>query len=411
MSLCSDPDVAARVYHLQLELGPICYLSMEDQVVSLQSGKLNTKERIKKEAAVATLSTVMGHLNNLMSLRVEISCPYYEYFAKVNPPFFRIGWSCFCRTLQKLELRVPIESMDAILPDLTASGGKVENLEELSLDIMRATPSSTESTIIMLETIRPFLDVHRHSLKSLTIDALENTNLAPILDSVNFPSLAHFRLVQPYFQKWSADYTGVREFLTNHCSHLISFEIAVGFPAVDDGLYLSDSEPIFAQECFRVPLPNLQNLAVLYEFDDNPMTARIRDSVIDYVHQFRASLISLSLASRLTAKSAKRFVAGFRSGTLLQQLQISVDVLDTELFTALSKRSPLLQSLVLNYSDFAPNVSLLCSCVSHLYANGIIVFRRDIYAGYFTLEASESRHFLESDVQTVETQTSQELRR
>lgn len=241
--------------------------------------------------------------------------------------------------------------MVSILPDL--SEGIVDNLEEISLDIMRAAPAITQSEVVMLTTIVPFLTAHCHSLRSLTLDVVERANLSPLLDSVILPKLTKFKLCQPYFREEDGDYTGLRQFFENHRLHLQSFKISIGFPALDDG---SPPYAIFAQRCFLVSLPSLQHLVIRYNFNDHLVSEVARSSIIQYVHLSASMLASLKFSPYLLDESAKRLLVGLSSSTSLHTLEISIINLNTELLIVLVDNVPYLQSLRLSYAVLAPRV-------------------------------------------------------
>jgi hypothetical protein len=299
---------------------------------------------VPAEVAAQNLLTIMGLLKELRSLVVDIHVSEHWCFQQTAIPFLPAGWSTFRTSLRSLELTVPVEDLVAVLPNL--SQGILPNLDTFSLRIFRASIATQGDVIIMVETILPFLQSHRHTLRSLTLDnnhaMAQRINLSPLLLELHLSSLTHFKLVQPYaFMLGAADYTGLMRFFQRHSSHLTHFTIATGLPSVVDRA--SQLSPFFTQECFAMPLPRLEHLAVDHSFSDE----YVGDSMIHYIHQFRPTLVSLKLDSfyTWTFESVRLLVEGFASTARLQRLDILIVCFEPELLTILAANLPNLEVL------------------------------------------------------------------
>ncbi|KAF8183425.1 hypothetical protein BJ912DRAFT_551433 [Pholiota molesta] len=373
----SDPAVACRLHRLILKPGYICRAVQENAkkkskiemvpnfttkihkiIKAWLSGKrrdsllvVSSQPEMRAEAAAQNLLSIMGLLKELRSLVVDIHVSEHWYFQQTAIPFFPVGWSTFRTSLRSLELTVPVEDLVVILPNL--SHGILPNLDTISLRISRAS-IATQGDVIMGETILPFLQSHRHTLRSLTLDndhdMAERINLSPLLLELHLSSLTHFKLVPPFaFLLREANYTGLLRFFQTHRSHLTHFAIAIGFPSGFD--HGSLPFPFFSEECFATPLPRLEHLAIDYSFTYNESTwGVLRNSMIRYIHQFRSTLVSLKLNSFdiWSLQSVRLLVEGFASSAQLRRLDIMVDFFEPELLTILAANLPHLE--VLNIS-------------------------------------------------------------
>lgn len=373
----SDPEVASRVHRLILKPGHICRAVQENAkkkskietvpntttkihkiIKASLSGKrmesplvISRQPEVPAEAAAQNLLSIMGLLKELRSLVIDINTSEHWYFQQIAIPFFSVGWSTFRTSLRSLELRVPVEDLVLVLPDL--SRGILPNLDTISLRIIRASIAAQED-VIMVETILPFLQSHRLTLRSLTLDMAERTNLSPLLLELHLSSLTHFRLVQPFIKQGEADYTGLQRFFQTHRSHLTHFDIAIGLPSVLDAA--SQPYPFFSQECFATPLPRLEHLSIDYSFSDAYGGGVLRDSVISYIHQFRSTLVSLKLDyfHCWVLESVKLLVEGFVSSARLRRLDILVVFFEPELLTVLAANLPHLEVLNISMLSISP---------------------------------------------------------
>jgi hypothetical protein len=306
---------------------------------------------VSTEAAMRDLLSIMGLLKELRSLLIDVNTSEHWYFQQAAIPFFTTGWSTFRTSLQSLELRVPVEDLTLVLPDL--SQDILPNLDTVSIWIIRASIAARED-IIMVETILPFLQSHRRTLRSLTLDVAERTNLSPLLLTLHLPSLTHFKLAQPYFKQGEADYTGLTRFFKVHRSHLTHFEIVTGPPTVLDAA--SRRYPFFSQECFTIPLPRLEHLSIDRAISEAYSGGILRDSVTSYVHQFKSTLVSLKLtgAHSWVLCGVKRLVEGFVSSARLRRLDISVVFFQPELLAVLAANLPHLEVLNISMLNVSP---------------------------------------------------------
>ncbi|KAF8170430.1 hypothetical protein BJ912DRAFT_861191 [Pholiota molesta] len=312
---------------------------------------------VPAEVAAQNLLTIMGLLKELRSLEVYIHGSEHWYLQQAAIPFFPVGWSTFRTSLRSLELTVPVEDLVVVLPNL--SHGILPNLDTISLRISRASTATQNDDIIMVETILPFLQSHRHTIRSLTFDnnhdMVRRINLSPVLLELHLSSLTHFTLVQPYvFMLGKADYTGLLRFFQTHSSHLTYFAITTGesppFDIFDAAPRRRRKYPFFSQECFATPLPQLEHLAIHYSSADEHEWEAQRNSMIPYIHQFSSTLVSLKLVSldifyRWTFESVRLLVEGFASTARLRRLDILVACFDPELLTHLAANLPRLEVL------------------------------------------------------------------
>ncbi|KAF8183452.1 hypothetical protein BJ912DRAFT_1061340 [Pholiota molesta] len=358
--LC-DPAVACRVHGLILSPGSICRAVQENNRRAVQEdakkkskietvanftnkihkiikasllGKIMGLE-VPAEVTAQNLLTIMGLLKELRSLEVYIHGSEHWYLQQAAIPFFPVGWSTFRTNLRSLELTVPVEDLVAVLPNL--SHGILPNLDTISLRISRASTATQNDDIIMVETILPFLQSHRHTIRSLTFDnnhdMVRRINLSPVLLELHLSSLTHFTLT--------------------HSSHLTHFAITTGeSPPFDifDAAPRRRTYPFFSQECFATPLPQLEHLAIHYSSADEHEWEAQRNSMIPYIQQFRSTLVSLKLVSldiyyRWTFESVRLLVEGFASSARLRRLDILVACFDPELLTILAANLPNLEVL------------------------------------------------------------------
>ncbi|KAF9473911.1 hypothetical protein BDN70DRAFT_997394 [Pholiota conissans] len=370
----TDPEVASRVHKLIFKPGDICRAILaqknakrktiasdtpknEIKIRSIVKGSLLRQRMetpvdvhpplIPADVAVTDILVAMKLLTGLTSLLVDINTSEHWYFHQANIPFFTIGWPTFRTSLQSLELRVPVEDLALILPKETLS-----NLEAVSFWVIRASISAQEDTIVV-ETILPFLQSHRLTLRSLTLDVAERTNLSPLLSELQLPFLTYFKLSQPYFEQGVADYTGLQRFFKRHRSSLLRLDIVVGHPSA---LSASQPYPFFSQECFSISLPHLEHLAIDYNFSDLYGGGVLRDAVINYIHRCKSTLTSLTLGSSQTwtLNSAKLLVEGFISTARLRRLEISVVFFESELLTVLAANLPNLEILKISMLNISP---------------------------------------------------------
>jgi hypothetical protein len=380
---CSDPEVAYRVHRLILRPGHICR-AVQDSENAKKKSKIATVPKfttkihkiikasllgkrmisplvishqlgIPAEVAAQNLLTIMGLLKELRSLVIDIHGSEHWCFQQTAIPFFPVGWSTFRTTLRSLELRVPVEDLVLILPNPSLDG-ILPNLDTISLLINRASIATSQGGVILVEKILPFLQSHRRTLRSLTLendhDMAERINLSPLLLELRLSSLTHFTLVQPFASTLEeADYTGLLRFFHTHSSHLTHFTIATGLPSIFDAA--SQPYPFFSQECFTTPLPQLEHLAVDYTSPDAHDLEALCDPMIRYIHQFRSTLVSLKLDTYYvwTLEDVRLLVEGFASSARLRRLDILAACFEPELLTVLAANLPHLEVL---------NISMLC---------------------------------------------------
>ncbi|KAF9484068.1 hypothetical protein BDN70DRAFT_872968 [Pholiota conissans] len=369
----TDPGVASRVRQLVFEPGFICKSLVQEDFAKKLSLRGHTKattdvkliqsvstrglatvpdtyseknREIPMDDAVGKILLIMSLLTNLRSLTVDINLLDYWDFQKNPIPFFKPGWSTFGNNIQSLNLLVPLEALPHILP---APNNNFPNLHTLSCLIVRAGRSNVSATDVLL----PFLEEHRFSLRSLTVDQTEKASLSPLLELLHLPSLAHFKLVQPYFEAGLPDYSGLQHFFKEHRSHLRRFEIVVGIHS----RRVYQTYPIFTDKCFSTPLPKLEHLNIDFSPGDvyGPL---LSGSLSDYVHQFTASLVSLRIGfgRSLFMTDLKTLTEGFRHARL-RSLEITV-FFEPGLFTILSTNIPGLDTLNLTVNMSASFRSL-----------------------------------------------------
>ncbi|KAF8170428.1 hypothetical protein BJ912DRAFT_136982 [Pholiota molesta] len=379
----TDPEVAYRVHRLILRPGHICR-AVQDSENAKKKSKIATVPKfttkihkiikasllgkrkesplvishqrgVPAEVAAQNLLTIMGLLKELRSLVIDIHGSEHWCFQQTAIPFFPVGWSTFRTTLRSLELRVPVEDLVLILPNPSLDG-ILPNLDTISLLINRASIATPQGGVILVEKILPFLQSHRRTLRSLTLendhDMAERINLSPLLLELRLSSLTHFTLVQPFASTLEeADYTGLLRFFHMHSSHLTHFTIATGLPSIFDAA--SQPYPFFSHECFATPLPQLEHLAVDYTSPDAHDLEALCDPMIRYIHQFKTTLVSLKLDTYYvwTLEDVRLLVEGFASSARLQRLDILAACFEPELLTVLAANLPHLEVL---------NISMLC---------------------------------------------------
>lgn len=309
---------------------------------------LRSKTSVDTSLTTILLPKIMKQLTYLRCLQIYINGMDYWYFQQVLQPFaelFSLGWSSFRSSLQSLDLKVPIENLATVLPEET-----IDNLETLSLQVIRAALGTKEDDII-LATLLPFIQAHRNSLRSVTLVSMEQTNLSPLLSGVSLPHLTHFKLVLPHIRSGNSNLSGIQCFLRRHRMHLSSFDITIRTPLYNP----SPDYSIFGEEYFLVALPKLEHLSLYYAFSDTINGGPVRNSVIGYIHQFKSSLTSLKASPFfLHFESVKWLVEGFLSSGRLKSLHISVEEFCPELITVLAANLPNLEILNIKCNTIGP---------------------------------------------------------
>lgn len=370
----SDVEVAARVRTLKFHPGDISKRLKEiseGESITEQTDSVPKTRRVDKTASArmkmplavdlrrpktstmdatlmsTSLPRIMMQLTHLRCLQVNISGMDHWYFRQYLQPFaklFGLGWSTFCSSLQSLDLKVPIENLVAVLPE-----GTIDNLETLSLQISRGDLRTTDDVI--LATLLPFLQAHHHSLRSLTLDSMEQTNLSPLLSETFLPHLTCFKLVLPHIQRGDGDLSGMHRFFRKHRMHLISLRITIRTPLYNPFPDYS----MLGEECFRVALPKLEHLSLYHTFSDTSNGSPVRNIVIGYIHQFTSSITSLKTSpSYFRLESVKWLVEGFLSSARLKLLHISVAEFCPELITVLAANLPNLETLIMKCLTIMP---------------------------------------------------------
>ncbi|KAF8972211.1 hypothetical protein BDZ97DRAFT_1650235 [Flammula alnicola] len=361
-----DPDVALRVRTFIFKPGHICKLLQESTLEKSDAKVSNTLKKMRRsdggsssnsrmrmpiktppmapEVALSHLVQLMGQMTSLATFQVEIRGEEHWYFQETATTFFALGWSTFGRNLQTLDLRVPLEDMAKVLPD--PGQGTLGNLEMLSLRIIRASLGTNHNEVI-LGTILPFIHAHRQTLRSLTLDVAEQTNLSPLLLSLGLPSVTHLKLKQPFVSQEETDYTGLQRFFKAHRMYLTRFDIEI----ISIFTHFPAPYAFFSQECFTVALPRLLHLSI----HAHHFTEEYTGGILPYIHQFKSTLMSLKVyAHHWSFEDARTLAEGFVSSGRLRELNISVFHFEPELLTILAVNLPNLEVLTLDFHEVLP---------------------------------------------------------
>ncbi|KDR76197.1 hypothetical protein GALMADRAFT_225877 [Galerina marginata CBS 339.88] len=361
------PDRAARVREFTFQPAGLCKMLLEPRAKQYErkfaffydglsktianrpsnTNSSRVQHPMPAEMARKNVIKIMGQMTSLESLKVTIlSSDEHRYFNDMRTSFFDPGWTIFGSSLKDINLNIPLEDMERVLPDPRHHQGTLPKLETLSMSLRRAVPS-TEACSILLGTILPFVDQNGNNLQSMVL-SVADVDFSPLLLKIkHIRALSSFRMKLHFSTTVKIDLTSLRHFLETHQSHLTSLSLDMVF-----GYYVPQPEIFFAKECLGVKLPRLKTLSLrLHHF---PPTYRV--GTIPFVHQFRESLVSLDLESEplfWSLTELKDLLKEFKPN-ILQELSISVHVFEPALLSILFAKLPNLQALQLHFRLVLP---------------------------------------------------------
>ncbi|KDR76141.1 hypothetical protein GALMADRAFT_247352 [Galerina marginata CBS 339.88] len=370
-----DTDISSRVRTFTFKPGHLCKLLRETETHK-QSEKTsdNTVSELLKAFGTMTLKPrksfmvpssrsqmvahampthlalrnvlkIMRQMTSLTSFRVEIRGEEHWYFKEISADFFAPGWAAFGVNLRTLELRIPLEDMAKVLPPVGTA--TLTSLETLYVQIIRASLTTSEGAIIMKQLL-PFVNHHRRTLKSLTLDVAEQTNLSPFLLGLHHvPSLESFKLKQPFVSEDETDFTGLKHFFQMHRSHLTHFDIDM----ISTFTHYPTPYAFFAQDCFSVALPKLRGLSIHLHY----FPPAYSEGILPYIHQFKSTLVSLEVHEhRWILGRLQTLVEGFSSTSTLKELKICLTDFSPDVLLLLATNLPNLDTLNIDFETLSP---------------------------------------------------------
>lgn len=305
------------------------------------SGPVIPAPDLSPSEAHRRFSTIIGNLRTLHELSLHMSGEDHVLIKQLESPssFLTPGWLAFSATLRVLDLKIPLEVMEDVLPPF----GKtvLTNLENLSMRIVIASLSTSVSPILV-NTVLPFINAHRLSIISLSFDMLENDNISPLLAGIKHMSrLSSFSLKQPY-QNQDCDSSGLYHFLSEHRRQLTSFTF---YPMTPFG---TNTPPIILSAlAFRVPLPALQKLSIsLCLYPGHWAYTRF------YIGQFKSTLVSLKTSNQgFHPHEVAALIEVFGQSSPLRELDMLVIIFAPSLLACVAQNLPELNTLKLKFID------------------------------------------------------------
>ena len=305
------------------------------------SGPVIPAPDLSPNEAHRRFSTIIGNLTTLHELSLHMSGEDHVLIKRLESPssFLTPGWLAFSATLRVLDLKIPLEVMEDVLPPF----GKtvLTNLENLSMRIVIASLSTSVSPILV-NTVLPFINAHRLSIISLSFDMLENDNISPLLAGIKHMSrLSSFSLKQPY-QNQDCDSSGLYHFLSEHRRQLTSFTFCPMTP------FATNAPPIILSAlAFRVPLPALQKLSIsLCLYPGHWAYTRF------YIGQFKSTLVSLKTSNQgFHPHEVAALIEVFGQSSPLRELDMLVIVFAPSLLACVAQNLPELNALKLKFID------------------------------------------------------------
>ncbi|KAH9481283.1 hypothetical protein JR316_0005805 [Psilocybe cubensis] len=367
-----DPKLTSRVRDFTFKPGSLCKLLDDKSILKGPSNSntvttlLNDFERLDiapqrrrafpsqlmnsytlpVDAVHKNVLRIFKQMINLTSLRIVLDKGELRHFKPPSSTYFSVGWATFGSNLKSLDLRIPLEYIENVLP---ANGAILTNLQNLSLQIIRES-ITTDASTVFLEKILPFVNAHSSTLRSLSFDIAEQMDLTPVLQQIDhIHTLQIFKLKSIFMNYDQTGISGLEQFLQKHRVHLtaLHLEIDAAF-GLDPVLHPS----FFAQHCFHITLPALRDLYVrFYRF---PVQYSI--DLIPFALQFSTTLQSLAIIERSWEMDHIRLLLdGLTSNSPLRELKLKMIILEASIIEAFASCLPNLVTLGILFHDIGPD--------------------------------------------------------
>lgn len=233
------------------------------------------------------MHTVLRLINNLTevtTVRVEVSL--YGQCTQVIR-CISSGWGAFGSNLRCLNLDIVLEIFASALPPSLL----LETLQELTITLSTAY-RTTDAHALMHGVVVPFIDKHRFTLTSLSIDTWEFVNLTVIFGSLlHIPKLSKLSLSEVWLSLERTECSGIHRMLVAHSTSIQ--ELVMHFrPSRCGYIGSADIAPTiwFSQQFLMTPLPRLKSLTMSPWY-----STLLREDITRYVQQYSSTLTFLDL--------------------------------------------------------------------------------------------------------------------
>jgi hypothetical protein len=341
-------------------------------------GSIIKRPSIAPDQALEQLTVVMENLTSLISLQVEIRGEEHYYMTDSKALIFDFAWPAIASSLRNLELMIPMEDMAIVLPDHREI--TLTRLESLYLRIIRASLTTGEQPIL-LDILVPFLTAHSPSLRSLTLDIAEQTDLSVFLLATHLPQLREFKLKIPLASPTDRRFTVLQSFFRSHRTQLKTFEIEL----LPTFAHQFADQAFFDQGHFTTYRPKLQHLSI--------NTPSHNASVSAYILQFRWTLVSLRVhtSHRWSLESLRNMVEAFLPTGTLKRLEVAIFEFSPELLVALAINLPNLDVLSIDIESVIPQGTIYSSSEAQDIPQ-VSNIRLDLVPLLHADDANESEH-------------------
>jgi len=259
-------------------------------------------------------------------------------------PLLNAAWS-HAPQLQQLSLHLPVECLDKVLETTP----HLPLLEELHLSIwsISSHPLFCQATLI---TVATFINRHSPSLIHLTID-IPTPNLDPSPLFLGIGQLPKILGIATELSIQRLDPQGggpVGKFLTKQSVSLQELRFQFYEPTLGERPTPSS---FFSSSIFQVDFPALSSLELGLCYWDRTSEQSLASSIAQYLFKFRHTLTRLTIQGCIISLPIiEAFVSALGEGAVLQELEMHVHYLSSDLLDILSRNLLRLRILDLTYS-------------------------------------------------------------
>ena len=288
------------------------------------------------------LLTIISRMNAINEIRVDAQNSYFSG-GTFTVRVFETAVKASSTTVMTLNLILPLASFEAFVPAQV----NLPSLKKFAIQ-MSSWGHPYQMDESMTQRLLPFLDAHRHTLASLSLVSLDNTNLSLLLSRLPYMPLLHtLHLIQGWSMRPSYPvpmavfYSEYSTTLTTYRSQLKHFSMRV-----------LHSRPTSFTDFFQmawchIPLPKLESLILGLPSLETDVDASVLAS---YLQQYSSTLTSLTLTyCVLRLQHLEPILSVFPIPCLLRNLDLDVGILKPEIFTVIAMCLPDLESLTLSF--------------------------------------------------------------
>jgi hypothetical protein len=298
------------------------------------------KDILTQANASETLLAILANLSSVT--RYHLQCDRVLYplnFQRFVLPYILAAWSSFGSNLRHLHLSVSLK----VIPN-TIGTVKLDNLEELIIDIFDAYQSTNRTRIVHLSLLE-FVNNHCEKLTLFTMGTLQQFDLHLVLQELApMPLLKSLAFSDTYYDLETQKLSGLHKFLQVNSQQLEKLEIQFhSFQGI-----FSPGSLWFTQPCFQVPLPRLKFLTL--RLPDHPGHAM--GGIVECVHQYTNNLTYLDLGTGyFTLGDLKELTQGFANKSNFRKFAINAFFLSPQLLHLLSHNLAHLEDLSITFHD------------------------------------------------------------